>query len=338
MTKRKLLIRCAPFAIAASAALPHTAALAQDAATTASPVVVLPPEQPAAPAPVTAATAAPAPAPRIVLPEVTPAPAPAAALRAAPSVEAAPVAEAAPAAPVVRTAPRAETRASVPAQPRPERASAAAPAQSVVAERPAAPVPTAPPTAPVAAPIAEPVAAPTAQAEAAPVAPLRADRANEGMIAGLLAALGLAAVGGVAFAASRRRRARGEAAVHGTAIAPSPVAAVMAEPVHAAPAAVQPQPQPLAATPAAATRGGDPVTLPPAIPADFRERDALLKQLVEAKPDRANPFRSTGARTRRARLIIQSLGATFEDRKPRFDLSQYAQRWPALRGWQPATA
>jgi len=63
-----------------------------------------------------------------------------------------------------------------------------------------------------------------------------------------------------------------------------------------------------------------------------------LRDMIAAKPDRANPFRSRGARAKRARLILQSLGRDFEKRKPRIDLSEYANVWPALRGWQPATA
>lgn len=83
---------------------------------------------------------------------------------------------------------------------------------------------------------------------------------------------------------------------------------------------------------------GDPVALPGALPETFEERDALLHELVAAKPDRANPFTASRARARRAKLIMQSLGQTFRDRKPRIDLSEYTNRWPAMRGWQPATA
>ena len=74
------------------------------------------------------------------------------------------------------------------------------------------------------------------------------------------------------------------------------------------------------------------------MPETFEERDALLKELVAAEPDRANPFVSARARARRAKLIMQSLGRSFQSRKPRIDLSEYSHRWPALRGWQPATA
>ena len=77
---------------------------------------------------------------------------------------------------------------------------------------------------------------------------------------------------------------------------------------------------------------GAAVSLPAEMPETFEERDALLKAMVAAEPDRANPFRSGKARARRARLILQSLGRTFENAKPRFDLSQYTRNWPALAG------
>ncbi|RXZ65789.1 hypothetical protein [Pelagerythrobacter rhizovicinus] len=75
---------------------------------------------------------------------------------------------------------------------------------------------------------------------------------------------------------------------------------------------------------------GAAVVLPPELPETFEERDALLKQMIAAKPDRANPFRSTRARARRARLILQSLGRKFENVRPRIDLSEYTANWPAL--------
>lgn len=77
---------------------------------------------------------------------------------------------------------------------------------------------------------------------------------------------------------------------------------------------------------------GAAVSLPAELPESFEERDALLKRMIAAEPDRANPFRSTKARAKRARLILQSLGRTFENAKPRIDLSQYTRNWPALAG------
>lgn len=73
-----------------------------------------------------------------------------------------------------------------------------------------------------------------------------------------------------------------------------------------------------------------PVALPSTIPDEFEQREALIKQMVEAKPDKANPFRSRKARQRRARLILQSLARKFEGREPWIDLSQYANNWPSM--------
>jgi len=75
---------------------------------------------------------------------------------------------------------------------------------------------------------------------------------------------------------------------------------------------------------------GASVALPRQQPATFEERDALLRRMVAAKPDRANPFRSPRARAHRARLIMQSLGRTFENGTSRIDLSQYPLNWPEL--------
>ncbi|RVQ68704.1 hypothetical protein EKN06_00260 [Croceicoccus ponticola] len=47
-------------------------------------------------------------------------------------------------------------------------------------------------------------------------------------------------------------------------------------------------------------------------------RKALIDRLVRARPDHANPFRSTGARRRRARLIVQSLTQRMAD-QPQID-------------------
>lgn len=77
-------------------------------------------------------------------------------------------------------------------------------------------------------------------------------------------------------------------------------------------------------------KDGAAVALPAKLPETFEERDALLKRMIAAEPDRANPFRSTKARARRARLILQSLGRKFENVRPRIDLSEYTANWPAL--------
>ena len=345
------IVRRAPLALTATAALLSTAALAQTA-TTADPVIVLPDMQTTAPAPsvptttapttaapvvtsattaTTATTSAPTAAPRIVLPEpveadATPAEAPA--TRTAAPVERAaatssPKAAPAPAEPVSRTA-TAETTASNDASttpvvgPEPISATDALGNEMMASSEPSAAV------------------APVEQAAPAD------NSTNELVIAGALGALGLAAVGGIAILASRRRRgaelAPQRVAVERT-VTPDPtpeVSSVAAPAPTVAPR--QSAPAMTYASRAPASANGDPVILPAELPQTYEERDDLLRRLIAAKPDRANPFKSPAARARRARLIMQSLGRRFENRKPRFDLSQYTNRWPALRGWQPATA
>ncbi|MBD3773991.1 MAG: hypothetical protein IE921_10475 [Rhodobacteraceae bacterium] len=91
-------------------------------------------------------------------------------------------------------------------------------------------------------------------------------------------------------------------------------------------------------TPTTANGERPAVELPLVAPSDPQAREALLRRMTEAEPDRANPFTSFKARRKRARLILQSLGRKFERRKPWIDLSQYTRNWPALRGWDPQTA
>jgi hypothetical protein len=83
---------------------------------------------------------------------------------------------------------------------------------------------------------------------------------------------------------------------------------------------------------------GASVALPATIPEDYAERDALVKRMIAAKPDRANPFTDRGARTRRARLILQSLGRDFGETEPWIDLSQYPNNWPELARKRSAAA
>ena len=90
-------------------------------------------------------------------------------------------------------------------------------------------------------------------------------------------------------------------------------------------------------SPSTATSNGAAVDLPSELPPSRAERGRLLQRMINARPDRANPFASHKARAKRARLILQSIGTRFTDRKPGIDLSQYANVWPELRGWQPAT-
>ena len=313
MMTRMLLARCAPVAIAASLAFHAAPAFAQDAPL-AEPAIVLPSAQPAPVAPVSAAV------PTIVLPDAAP--------------------------PVVTTS------AAVEAAPEPlpaaaTRSSAARTARTSAADRPTAPVVSPRAAAPIAAslPAAVPaVAAPVMQAPAEPVSGtpvVRDTGTNEVAAAGLLGALGLVAVGGIAFFASRRRRSHIDEAPSGDTYEPISAGEALpvrtaAAPVYAAPLAASNTAAPVLAR--TSTAGHDPVALPDAVPVSFEERDALLRQLVAAEPDKANPFTSQRARARRAKLIIQSLARDFISHKPRIDLSEYTHRWPALRGWQPATA
>ena len=338
-----LLARCAPVAIAASAALFSTPVLAQDA-TSAEPVIVLPP---AATAPAPAPTVA--PAPTIVLPSTTVAPEPAE-----------PVA-----APVRSTAAErpASTQRNVGARATPRAAPANVEPSVPVANTTT--VNSAENIAPVAAAPSSPIEnSVQAQPTAEPVAATTSSGTNEALIAGILGALGVAAVGGVTFAASRRRRRTTQYAdqpyephlnevadepviTQAPTIAPRPVVSQNTQAAFATPvvpassfAYAPPKTATAAATPRTSTpvANGDPVALPADVPQTFEERDALLKKLVAAEPDRANPFTGVRARARRAKLIMQSLNRDFTSRKPRIDLSEYTNRWPALRGWQPATA
>jgi hypothetical protein len=155
--------------------------------------------------------------------------------------------------------------------------------------------------------------------------------AQMALILGGLAALALLAWGFVAI--GRRRR---------------PSIAVIREPVAARPlvaetAASVPVREPLAFAPRAAPPApslrhtGAAVALPRTLPESHEGREALLDRMVEAKPDRANPFISPIQRRKRARLIMQCIGKTF-DHPPRIDLSQYPENWPELQTMRYADA
>jgi len=318
MMTRTLLARCAPLAIAATAAFPLIPTAAQDAPV-ADPVIVLPPVEAASSAP----APAPAPAPTIVLP----APEPVAAV------------------PVERVEESVAATSAAPTQARAAGTPAATPVAAVPAAQRDAILAAAPDAGP---PLAQPATVEADTLTADPVAATN-DGTNEGLIAGLLAALGLTAVGTVALIARRRRRADQVDATNRFADRSDYTAEPARQPeldrtpavangfATAAPSLAEQSAAPRARN-SSARAEGDPVALPNAVPATYEERDALLKELVAAEPDRANPFTSVRARARRAKLIMQSLGQDFRSRKPRIDLSEYSHRWPALRGWQPATA
>ena len=305
---------CAGAAIAAAFALAPTTALAQVAeAPTISPApppVMVFPETVAPPPPTPAASPW---RPTIVIPPSLP--------EVTPPVEAQQVPQVAP-----PTAARTQTRAA----PRPAAASV---------ER--APVePTAPETS-TAAPVEEAATAePTPIVPVAPVAavdePLPAPAATQGDSTSflLLALAGLVALVLAiwAFVAIGRRKpvARGAAVKVERPLtasaAPEPVST--REPVAATPVY---DIRPIAPTPAASlAHTGASVALPRSLPVTFEERDALLKRMIAAKPDRANPFTTYQARVKRARLILQSLGRDFSNTEPWIDLSQYSENWPEL--------
>lgn len=309
-------IRCAPIAIAAMAALFSTTAIAQAAAPQA-PVIVLPePEPTMAPAPAieVPATRVPTMAPATV----APAPEAAAAEAAIPAEESPATAAATEAG---ATASRASRRAVAPA-------ASAAPAGNDALPVEFAAEDDVGDIAPVAA-------APVERPSAIGAVPIE-DNSSEALLLGLLAAL---VIFGAGFLALRSRRgpiagppierpvvrARPTYAPSSPLIEREPRVSSFDEPAYAVPAF-------------GAAAGSGAVPLPRELPRTFEERDSLLKRMIAARPDRANPFRSRPARAKRARLILQSLGRKFEQGKPRIDLSQYTEIWPALRGWRPATA
>lgn len=307
MTKTNSFIRSAPLAVSAAALLSSAAAFAQDAVVQ-DPPIVLPP-----------AAEAQAPAPAIVLPDI----AEAASQAAPPAQEAVPVDESA--APVVATTRAATASASEPRQTSPRNALPVETSQSLPK--------TSSPETQAAPPVSEtPDVAPAGSSVRG------ASRVDDGMLAGILGAMTLAGVVGVAFASSRRRRQRAAEGLHYVDPAYTSAARDLrrASPVMREPAIVLEPP--VTASSHGLARNGDPIVLPSAIPATVEERTALIQTLVDAPPDRANPFETRKQRTRRARMIVQSLNRSFANRKPRIDLSEYSNRWPSLRGWSPATA
>jgi hypothetical protein len=295
--------RRATTAIAALLALTATPIAAQDAATA-------PLDGPIIGTPSTATSTVPAenPAPVLVIPDVSTVEEPAA------EPVAAPVTRTAAPEPQVRSAPAART--STPAATISEPAAEAAPAPEPLASTAEAELP------PV-VPIDEPTNIQPTPEQATDIT------AVLGLI--LVALLGLV-VAVFAFAYLRRRRA---------AIV-EPEAAAVREPMPrelaARPVAAIADPAPLAEPlpivdrgPAGALRAnGAAVPLPARMPESYEERSALLQRMIEAKPDRANPFTDRKARMRRARLILQSLGRKFDGAKPWIDLSDYPENWPEL--------
>lgn len=344
-------------AISAVLALGSTPAVAQEAAPAVqiAPPAVAPavPETTTAPATAPSVTApAAAPAPAIVLPDVS------AATQSAPRP--APAAQAETATPVRNRARAAETAA-------PRRTAAvAATAQSAQAPaRATASVPAAPASA---TPAERPRASSAnilndgpARPAAAPAAPRPATQpagSDDGIpgeaLAGLLALLGIGAVGFAAMS-SRRRRDEADDVVYADK-------AVMAEPIRSEPirdaelakrpAAVFGTPEPVTQSadmrydfapargdagdtqvierapmaitpPIAPTERTRPASaMPTSMPATSDERTDLLDRMVDAEPDEANPFTSRKSRRKRARLLLQQREAESQREAP-FDWRSY---------------
>jgi hypothetical protein len=174
---------------------------------------------------------------------------------------------------------------------------------------------------------------PVLQREAAPVADQSSS--NLPLWLGVLAALAAAFAG---FIAIGRRKSPARLAISvpvlerrvmtpSSALPSAPAAqssAKVAQPSN--PVALQSRSEP---APSLSHRGAA-VALPRTLHASAEERDALLKRMVDAQPDQANPFTAKAARKRRARLILASLDRTFE-REPVTGLSQESENWPELR-------
>ena len=330
-----LNVRCAGAAIAAVLALGSTPVLAQDAATGTPVATTQPADAAPAPAVILPSQAAPVATPEIVLPDFpvetttetnTESTVPAAAPSTAPA-----------AAPVTRTQSSAAPAPRVAASPAAR--SGAAPAatttspepapvaQSEISENAGADFETAP--LPVASmdsqPIQESVPVDAAAAESGDLSPTA-------ILLGLLVALGLAGVGVVALGRRSKPAAKAAPVIERPVVAtPERVVTVDAAPVSRPATDIREWSQPATAS-SSAPHSGAAVALPRSMPETYEERDALMRRMVAAKPDRANPFRAPGARARRARLIMQSLGSKFDNREPWIDLSQYTGNWPELAG------
>ncbi len=326
MTRKTHSLRHAGTAIAAVLVIASTPSFAQEVSAPVS----------AAPAPVPE----PVPQPVIVVPDIPAPAAPEATVQPIPTTpETTAVDTPEPAAAPARTTTTTRTRAAAPA----------ARAAPVAAAPLATPEPTAVEAAPV-APVA--VAAPVAE-PAAPVVttepPVRSANDDIGIVAlvlGGLVILALAIWGFVAI--GRRKPIRRYAAETTTVVEPvaTPRPAVVTTPVVERPAETRlngpsftPRPAAVVAAPAGALpHTGASVALPRTLPEGFEERETLFKRMVDAKPDRANPFTDRKARMKRARLIMQSIGRDFGDAEPWIDLSQYPNNWPELARRRSAAA
>lgn len=246
-----------------SAEMAHAQDVAPETTVAPSPTIVIPPIAPATPA-----------TPAIVVPEV------ASATSSAQSTQAERVTSAVPA----RAAPR-QTRAAPaisPASASNDRAPVADLSEQAVASEPA--------IAPLPARSANEQTATTSLPSAAGTTYADNDAADWAIPVG--AAATLLVLGGVAFAATRRRRVWEADADFVPPVVERPgMRPAVDRPVFAAPDVAVPSPF---ANPTAGTTAD--------------ERAELIDRMVASPPDERNPFTSAKARRRRARLIVQSMG------------------------------
>ena len=173
-----------------------------------------------------------------------------------------------------------------------------------------------------------------------------AERADARILAVVLAGLVILALAIWGFVAISRPRPMRRYVGESTASTPNRIAGAPAGVIAPTAAPVRPSaPESASSRPTSAERPvsllepvvggvlphtGAAVALPRALPDSFDQREALFRRLVDAHPDRANPFTDRKARMKRARLIMQSIGRDFGDTEPWIDLSQYPHNWPEL--------
>lgn len=293
---------------------PPTATAPVIAPTSSAPVII--PSSPATAAP----AAVPVTTPTIVLPDVTSvaAPAEASSDAAQPTTQRAATA--------TRSAAQPSAPEAVPAVPQPVSGTApVAPLNPEIGDTlNNNPVPTADTSVGSAGP-AE-VAPPAEDGDGAPV----------GAIAGLLALLAVGA-GGIAATRSRRRSQSGSASI---TRAPADVEPARAVPEYAAAPSVAATTKPVATvgyatatslTPAPtanaaskpAAQSGNRFAMPEGAVPTGEARQKLLRDMVAAAPDKANPFRSPSYRRKRARVILQHREYLQRQHKDQFDWRTY---------------
>jgi hypothetical protein len=337
MTTKPHAIRPLRVALVAALSFGATAALAQASDPLSAPVPQTPPIA--------------APAEPVAAPVVVPSVAPSAATPTTPRVTSTPVVQPIP---VETDETLAAETSPAPAEP----ATALAPAREAApreAPRAAVPAPVAAElqiddaqtastaTETLSSPVMEPVVVPTA-ADTRP-----ANDNTIAMIAAIVGTLCILALAIWGFVAVGRRKApyerakvptieRPKVAERAPEPMPKPMATRPVSPVEPVLAIAPSRPMTAGGTHGGLPHAGASVALPRTLPESFEERDALLKRMIAAKPDRANPFTNRSARTKRARLILQSLGRDFGDAQPWIDLSQYPNNWPELARHKSAAA